>query len=105
MFLDRHTRRNLELTESLRSGERKGSLLWLLDQTRTAMGARLLRTWVENPMVSRRRIQTRLDAVEALKDNFMAAEELGEKLENVADMERLLGKISYNSLTAGTVWR
>ena len=51
-------------------------------------------------MVSRLRIHTRLDAVEALKDNFMAAEELGEKLENVADMERLLGKISYNSLTA-----
>ena len=100
MFLDRHTRRNLELTESLRSGERKGSLLWLLDQTRTAMGARLLRTWVENPMVSRHRIQTRLDAVEALKDNFIVAEELGEKLETVADMERLLGKISYNSLTA-----
>ena len=97
MFLDRHTRRNLELTESLRSGERKGSLLWLLDQTRTAMGARLLRTWVENPMVSRHRIQTRLDAVEALKDNFIVAEELGEKLETVADMERLLGRIVYGS--------
>ena len=100
MFLDRMTRRNLELTESLRSGERRGSLLWLLDKTRTAMGARLLRSWVENPMIDRQAIQTRLDAVEALKDNFMAAEELGEKLENVADMERLLGKISYNSLTA-----
>ena len=100
MFLDRHTRRNLEMTECLRNGERKGSLLWLLDKTHTAMGARLLRSWAENPMVSRARIENRLDAVEALKDGFMAAEELGNALENVADMERLLGKISYNSLTA-----
>lgn len=100
MFLDRATRRNLELTESLRSSERRGSLLWLLDQTHTAMGARLLRNWVENPLTSRSAIQTRLDAVEALKDHFMEAEEIGEALENVADMERLLGKISYNSLTA-----
>ncbi len=100
MFLDRMTRRNLELTESLRNGERKGSLLWLLDQTHTAMGARLLRAWVESPMVNRGRIQARLDAVEAFKDDFMAAEELGQALANVADMERLLGKISYNSLTA-----
>jgi len=100
MFLDRMTRRNLELTESLRSSERRGSLLWLLDQTHTAMGARLLRNWVENPLTSRSAIQTRLDAVEALKDRFMEAEEIGDALENVADMERLLGKISYNSLTA-----
>ena len=100
MFLDRMTRRNLELVESLRAGERRGSLLWLLDRTHTAMGARLLRSWVENPMIDRRAIETRLDAVEALKDNYMAAEEMGQALENVADMERLLGKISYNSLTA-----
>ena len=64
------------------------------------MGARLLRSWVENPMIDRKAIETRLDAVEALKDNYMAAEEMGQALENVADMERLLGKISYNSLTA-----
>ena len=100
MFLDRMTRRNLELTESLRTGERRGSLLWLLDKTRTAMGARLLRSWVENPMLDKQAIQTRLDAVEALKDNYMQAEEVGLALETVADMERLLGKISYNSLTA-----
>lgn len=100
MFLDRMTRRNLELTESLRTGDRRGSLLWLLDKTRTAMGARLLRAWVENPMISLERIQTRLDAVEALKDSFMAADEIGQALESVADMERLLSKISYNSLTA-----
>ena len=100
MFLDRMTRHNLELTESLRTGERRGSLLWLLDQTRTAMGARLLRSWVENPMIDRAAIQTRLDTVEALKDCYVQAEEVAMALENVADMERLLGKISYNSLTA-----
>ena len=100
MFLDRMTRRNLELVESLRAGERRGSLLWLLDRTHTAMGARLLRSWVENPMIDRASIQTRLDAVEALKDDYMTAEEMGQALEDVADMERLLGKISYNSLTA-----
>jgi len=100
MFLDRATRRNLELTESLRSGERRGSLLWLLDKTHTAMGARLLRSWVENPMNDLSTIQTRLDTVEALKERFMESEEIGRALEDVADMERLLGKISYNSLTA-----
>ena len=100
MFLDRMTRRNLELVESLRAGDRRGSLLWLLDRTHTAMGARLLRSWVENPMTDEGAIQTRLDAVEALKDGYMAAEEIGQALEDVADMERLLGKISYNSLTA-----
>lgn len=100
MFLDRMTRKNLELVESLRTGERRGSLLWLLDKTHTAMGARLLRNWVENPMIDLGRIQARLDAVEALKNNFLVSEEIGQALENVSDMERLLGKISYNSLTA-----
>lgn len=100
MFLDRMTRRNLELVESLRTGERRGSLLWLLDETHTAMGARLLRSWVENPMIDLAAIQARLDAVEAFKDDYMTAEEIGQALESVADMERLLGKISYNSLTA-----
>jgi len=100
MFLDRMTRRNLELTESLRTGERRGSLLWLLDKTHTAMGARLLRSWVESPMTDAKRIQSRLDAVEAFCGRYMEAESIGETLEAVADMERLLGKISYNNLTA-----
>lgn len=100
MFLDRMTRRNLELTESLRTGERRGSLLWLLDKTHTAMGARLLRSWVESPMTDLNRIQSRLDAVEAFCSRYMEAEEIGDSLEQVADMERLLGRISYNSLTA-----
>ena len=100
MYLDRMTRRNLELTESLRGGERRGSLLWLLDETTTAMGARLLRNWVEEPMVRLERIQARLDAVEALRDNYLAAEDLTNALKDVADLERLLGKVSYNTLNA-----
>jgi len=100
MFLDRATRRNLELTQCLRSNERRGSLLWLLDKTETAMGARLLRSWVESPLINRSRIEARLACVEAFKDDFIRSEELGEALKDVADMERLLGKISYNSLNA-----
>ena len=100
MFLDRMTRRNLELTESLRGGERRGSLLWLLDETVTAMGARLLRSWVEEPMLELGRIQARLDAVEAFKNDFRTAEELADSLSGMSDLERLLGKVSYNSLNA-----
>ncbi|NLI21122.1 MAG: DNA mismatch repair protein MutS [Clostridiales bacterium] len=100
MYLDRATRRNLELTESLRNGERRGSLLWLLDRTATAMGARLLRGWVEEPLINRERIQARLDAVSALHGDYMTADELAEALGGVADLERLLGKISYNTLNA-----
>ncbi len=100
MYLDRATRRNLELTESLRSGERRGSLLWLLDKTCTAMGARLLRSWVEEPLINRERILARLDAVEALLGDYMAADGLAEALQSVADLERLLARISYGSLNA-----
>lgn len=100
MYLDRMTRRNLELTESMRSGERRGSLLWLLDETSTAMGARLLKSWVEEPLTDAERIEARLSAVEALKDDYMTADELTEALKDIADLERLLGKISYNSLNA-----
>ncbi len=99
MYLDRMTRKNLEITQSLRGGERRGSLLWLLDQTSTAMGARMLRGWVEEPLLSPKRIQARLDAVEALKSDLFACEELIAALSQVADLERLLGKISYGSLT------
>ncbi len=100
MLLDRATRRNLELTETMRSGERKGSLLWLLDKTKTAMGARLLKTWVEEPLISKDRIEMRLNAVEAFKDRVLAADGLGEALEQVSDLERLLSKLSYQSFNA-----
>ncbi len=100
MFLDRATRRNLELTTSLRSGERRGSLLWLLDRTATAMGARMLRAWVEQPLTDKALIDRRLDAVQALYGDVLVAGELGHALEQVYDLERLLGKVAYRSLNA-----
>jgi len=100
MLLDRATRRNLELTETMRAGERKGSLLWLLDKTKTAMGARQLKAWVEEPLICKDRIKMRLDAVEAFKDHVLPADDLAEALEQVADLERLLSKLSYQSFNA-----
>ncbi len=100
MLLDSATRRNLELTQTMRAGERKGSLLWLLDRTKTAMGARLLKTWVEEPLISKERIDMRLDAVEALKTDVLAADDLTQELANVSDLERLLSKLSYQSFNA-----
>lgn len=100
MPLDAATRRNLELTEGLHSHTVRGSLLWLLDKTATAMGGRLLRRWVEQPLLLRGDIETRLSAVAALYDNHVLSEHLYEILRNVYDMERILSKVSYNSLNA-----
>ena len=100
MLLDPNTRRNLELTESLRGKGRKGTLLSLLDKTHTAMGGRLLKSWVEAPLTERDEINRRLNAVEALVRNRMTGMSLAEELEGVYDMERLLSKISYRSLNA-----
>ncbi len=100
MPLDAATRRNLELTETIRGRTAKGSLLSILDETATAMGGRLLRSWVEKPLLSREKIETRLNAVEALYNNHVLSEELRGKLTQVYDMERLLSKVSYHSLNA-----
>jgi len=100
MPLDAATRRNLELTEGLHSRSVHGSLLWLLDKTATAMGGRLLRRWVEQPLLSRKSIEKRLDAVSALYNSHVLSERLYEVLRNVYDMERILSKVSYNSLNA-----
>ncbi len=100
MLLDRNTRRNLELTESLRSRTKKGSLLWLLDQTATAMGGRLLRSWIEQPLVDRSEILRRLDAVEEFTGQHVLTMTLMEELRGVYDIERLLSKVSYKSLNA-----
>lgn len=97
MMLDSSTRRNLELVETLREKQRKGSLLWVLDKTKTAMGARLLRTWIEQPLIDSKVITKRLDMVEVLKDQPMIREELRELLQPVYDLERLLGRISYGT--------
>ncbi len=98
MPLDVSTRRNLELTETLRSRSAKGSLLSVLDQTVTAMGGRLLRAWVEKPLLSKEKIEARLQAVKALYDHPVACQSLRESLMQVYDMERLLSKVSYRSL-------
>ena len=100
MMLDATTRRNLELTQTLRDKGRKGSLLWVLDYTSTAMGGRLLRKWLEQPLVDKAAIEDRLDAVECFVSDPMVSEELREMLSGIYDMERLMGKISYGTANA-----
>ena len=97
MVLDSATRRNLELVETLREKQKRGSLLWVLDKTKTAMGARTLRKYVEQPLIDKKSIVKRLDAVADLKDNAICREEIREYLNPVYDLERLVGKITYQS--------
>ena len=97
MLLDSATRRNLELTETLREKQKKGSLLWVLDKTKTAMGARLLRTYLEQPLIEQADIVLRQEAVGDLLAHPMSREELREYLSPIYDLERLLGKISYKT--------
>ncbi len=98
--MDLNTRRNLELTETMRSKEKKGTLLWVLDKTRTAPGARLLRSWVEHPLLSTHEIVMRQGAVEELCGNFMLRGDLGEALSHVLDLERLVTRIVYGTANA-----
>ena len=97
MVLDSATRRNLELVETLREKQKRGSLLWVLDKTKTAMGARTLRKYVEQPLIDKESIVKTLDAVAELKDNAICREEIREYLNPVYDLERLVGKITYQS--------
>ena len=97
MLIDSSTRRNLELCETLREKQKRGSLLWVLDKTRTAMGARTLRKNVEQPLIDKSEINRRLDAVEELKNQAIAREEIREYLSPVYDLERLITKITYGS--------
>ena len=97
MMLDTSTRRNLELTETLREKQKRGTLLWVLDKTKTAMGARMLRSFVEQPLISRERILDRQNAVEELNMNYISREEMVEYLNAVYDLERLIGRISYKT--------
>ena len=99
MELDLSARRNLELTETIRAKEKRGSLLWVLDKTKTAMGARNLRAWLTRPLRDVAAIERRLGAVEALTKNTVAREELILSLSGISDMERLIGRIAYG--TAG----
>jgi len=100
MELDLQTRRNLELTEALRSGEKRGSLLWVLDKTKTSMGARLLRAWISRPLLSPAPIKRRLDAVSALYHDTVGRSELMLALKEIGDMERLIGKAVYGTANA-----
>ena len=95
--LDLTARRNLELTETLRNKEKRGSLLWVLDKTKTAMGGRLLRSWLERPLLDLAAIDRRLSAVEALVGDTVGREELILSLSGISDMERLIGRVVYGS--------
>lgn len=98
--MDIHTKRNLELTETLRLKQRQYSLLWLLDKTKTAMGSRLLKIYIENPLIDKNEINKRYDMVEKLQDEFILAEDLKNLLYHVYDLERLSGRIAFNNANA-----
>ncbi|MDO5415741.1 MAG: DNA mismatch repair protein MutS [Lachnospiraceae bacterium] len=97
MVIDTSTRRNLELLETLREKQKRGSLLWVLDKTRTAMGARLLRSYIEQPLIHRDEILARQEAVQEFNMNYISREEICEYLNPVYDLERLIGRISYKT--------
>ena len=98
--MDIHTKRNLELTENLRTKEKKYSLLWLLDKTKTAMGSRKLKNYILNPLVDKNKIEERYNVVETLIKEFILKEDLRTYLENVYDLERLVGRIAFGSANA-----
>ena len=97
MVLDSSTRRNLELVETLREKQKRGSLLWVLDKTKTAMGARTLRAYVEQPLIDREEIEKRYQAVEELNGNAITREEIREYLNPVYDLERLIARVTYQT--------
>ena len=97
MILDHYTRRNLELTETVRDRSKKGSLLWLLDRTQTSMGSRLLRRFIDKPLLSKAAIDERLDAVEALYLDLILREDMRSELQPIYDLERLVGRVAYGS--------
>ena len=109
MELDLNARRNLELTETLRGRDKRGSLLWVLDKTKTAMGSRMLRSWLERPLLQPNLIEKRLDSVEELCSNMILREELAQLLSTVSDLERIISRIvsgtancrDFNSFASG----
>lgn len=98
MVLDSSSRRNLELTETLREKQKRGSLLWVIDKTKTAMGSRMIRSFLEQPLIDKKMITARLNAVEALLKHAVTREEMREYLDAVYDLERLMTKVSYKSV-------
>ncbi|MGO4344054.1 DNA mismatch repair protein MutS [Paenibacillus sp. MCAF9] len=97
MILDHYTRRNLELTETVRDRNKKGSLLWLLDRTQTSMGARLLRRWIDKPLLNSAAVEARLDAVETLYLNLILRDDIRSELQPIYDLERLVGRVAFGS--------
>lgn len=100
MVLDKFTRNNLELTETIRGKDKKGSLLWVIDKTCTSMGARTLRHWIEEPLIDVDRINKRLDSVEVLNEDIMLRDDLKDYLKQIYDLERLGSKIVYGNVNA-----
>ncbi len=98
MYLDTHTRRNLEIEQTMHEGTKHGSLLWVLDATKTSGGARLLKNWVRQPLQNKAEIDARLNMVETLVNNGLVREGLSDVLSNIQDIERIVGKISYGSI-------
>ncbi|MCR5271686.1 MAG: DNA mismatch repair protein MutS [Lachnospiraceae bacterium] len=97
MIIDSSTRRNLELVETMREKQKRGSLLWVIDKTKTAMGARMLRTFVEQPLKEKDEIEDRLDAIETINSDVITRDEIREYLSSVYDLERLMTRVSYQS--------
>lgn len=97
MLIDSSSRRNLELVETLREKQKRGSLLWVLDKTKTAMGARMLRSYVEQPLIDKAEIEKRQDAIEEINEHVITREELREYLNPIYDLERLVTRVTYLS--------
>ena len=100
MKMDFYAKRNLELTESIRLKSKKGTLLWLMDETKTPMGARRLKQWIDRPLIHKNQIESRLDTVEQFIDFFIERDTLREHLNQVYDIERLVGRVSYGNVNA-----
>ncbi|KUP33354.1 MULTISPECIES: DNA mismatch repair protein MutS [Bacillus] len=100
MKIDLYSKRNLELTETIRSKNKKGSLLWLLDETKTAMGGRLLKQWIDRPLIRVNQIEERQEMVETLMSHFFEREDLRERLKEVYDLERLAGRVAFGNVNA-----
>ncbi|MGM7635762.1 DNA mismatch repair protein MutS [Bacillus sp. Hm123] len=98
MRIDQYSKRNLELTETIRSKGKKGSLLWLLDETMTAMGGRLLKQWIDRPLIQKDQIERRLTMVQTLISSFFERQELREQLKEVYDLERLAGRVAFGNV-------
>jgi DNA mismatch repair protein MutS len=100
MKIDYYSKRNLELTETIRTKGKKGSLLWLLDETKTAMGGRMLKQWIDRPLIDREKIEQRHHFVELLMNYYFERQELREKLKEVYDLERLAGRVAFGNVNA-----